>query len=294
MKKVIIASMLCFVSIICFAQIQIQSEGQAKTISETNKEASYIEWYEDGFYYKMLDYKCSKFHLNGDKFIVKIFLGKNAKEVQKSGDILQQWFNDAKNEAYINISNPNGQNVCLYKFNANIYASYGNEMNCKATRLLFGADMTSAIVGSGQAGYASKNERDELMANIEFGDYVLTGMCSFKNDLMKSIKNFREPGQVSQKVRQTIMEKINTVKKKVHEAELNESIAAQNYNMVVRTLMSSEKETDWTTIDHMNTIMLELTKSKSRINQAELEEKLSKQEEVSNKIAVFEEYFQNR
>lgn len=289
MKRTIFALMLCFVSIMSFSQIQIQSEGKTKSTTEAKKEASYIRWENDGYYFRILDYKCSKFHLNGEKYVIKIYLGKNAQEVQQSGDLIQQWFNKAKNEEFINVSNPDGQGICLYKFNLNLYASYGNEMLCKATRLQFGADMAVALAGGG---YATKKERDEFLANVEFGDYVLTGLCSFKSDFMKSIKNFKEPGQVSPKVRQKIAEQITTVKKEIREAGLNESVCMQNYDIIMRELMRSDKESDWTTIDHANSIMLDLTKSRGKINRAELEEKLIEQETISGKIDVFEEFFQ--
>ena len=277
----------CIMSIPSYSQIQIQSEGKTKSTSEVKKEVSYIQWYTDGYYFKMLDYKCSKYHLYGDKFIIKIFLGKNANEVQQSGNIIQQWFEKAKNNEYISVKNPDGQGICIYKYNANIYASYGNEDHCKAVRVLYGSDMAAALTG---VAYTSAREREELMNNIEFGDYILTGLCSFKNDFMKSITNFREPGQVGEKYRQKITEQISTIKKQVREKELSDKIIVQNYNILVRELMQSNMEKDWNAIEHINTVMLEIMKAKSKINLEEIESKLSEQEEKERKLEIFEEY----
>lgn len=291
MKSITKLSAICLcitLALPAFCQIQIQSEGKAKSNAEMKKEASYIQWINDGYYFKMLDYKCSKFHLYGDNFIIKVYLGQNANEIKQSGMVLQQWFDGAKNDEFIVTTNPNGQNVCLYKFNANIYASYGNETHCKATRLLFGADMTAALTGGS---YATKKERDELMANIEFGNYVLTGLCSFKKDFMKSIDNFREPGQVTQKYRQEVSEKIGDLKKKAREKGIDDSVCMQEYGRIVRELMHSDKEADWTKIDHMNVVLLEIMKNKSKIDKQELEAQLSQQEDVNGKSEVFENFY---
>lgn len=291
MRNLINCSIICLMIVLSsptFGQIQIQSEGKAKSNSELKKEVSYIQWFDDGYYFKMADYKCSKFHLYGDNFIIKIYLGKNASEVKQSGAVLQQWFDGAKNDAFIITTNPNGQNVCLYKFNANIYASYGTETHCKATRLQFGADMTAAIAGSS---YATPRERDELMANIEFGDYVLTGLCSFKKDFLKSIENFREPGQVTQNYRQEVSVKIGALKKKAKEKGISEGISVQEYNTIIRELTKSDKEIDWVTIDHMNTVITELMKNNSKINTQDFESQLSQQGDINGKIEIFESYY---
>ena len=285
--KFAILLLSAMISLPVFSQIQIQSEGTTKSISEMKKEARWIQWYDDGYYFKMYDYKCSKFRLYGEKYIIKIFLGKTIQEVQQSGVILQQWFDGAKNDAYINVVNPNGQKICLYKYNANIYASYGNEHDCKSTRLTFAADVAAAFGGN----YATKAERDELMANIEFGDYMLTGLCSFQKEFMKSITNFKEPGQVDSEYRQNVAAEIANVKKKAREAELSDAICMQNYDLIVREIMHSEKEDDWKTIDHMNNVMLDILKKKGNIDRVALEEQLSGQDEVSGKIVVFETYY---
>ena len=279
---------LVMASLPVFGQIQIQESGKTKSVAQTEKEASYIQWYDDGYYFKIADYKCSKYRLTGDKFILKIFLGKNANEIKESGAILQQWFDNAKNDEYIYVTNPDGQKVCIYKFNLNMYASYGTEMNCKATRIQFGADMTNALLGGG---YTSKKERDELMANVEFGEYVLTGLCSFKKDFIKSINNFKEPGLVTIEYRQKVGEQVAKVKKEARGNEINESVSMQNYNIVVRELMQSDKEKDWTILAHVNGVILEVMKSKSKINIQELESALTENEDVQGKIEVFETYY---
>lgn len=124
-----------------------------------------------------------------EQYIIHIYLGKSVEEVQQSAQILQNQFTNADNEAFIYTSNPNADKVCLYKYNANMYASYGTEVNCKTTRITFGADMTQALAGNYAA--TSAADRERLMSNLAFGEHVLTGMCSFKKEFLKSIKNFK-------------------------------------------------------------------------------------------------------
>lgn len=188
-KTTLMWSLLAFLTMPLFGQLQIESSGQTKTMSEYRKEASYIQWYGDGYYFKIWDYDCSKYKLSGDAYCVMLYLGQNQAEVQQSANILQNWFSNASNEDFIYVTNKNGQRVCVYKYNANIYFSYGTEVNCKATRVQFGADMAAALGGGT---YKTKAQRDELMANVEFGEHVLTGIGSFKKEFLKSIKNFKE------------------------------------------------------------------------------------------------------
>ena len=188
-KTILMSSLLAFLTMPVFGQLQIESSGQTKTMSEYRKEASYIQWYGDGYYFKIWDYDCSKYNLSGDAYCVLLYLGQNKEEVQQSANILQNWFSNASNEDFIYVTNKNGQRVCVYKYNANIYFSYGTEVNCKATRVQFGVDVTAALGGGA---YKTKAQRDELMANVEFGNHILTGMCSFKKEFLKSIRNFKE------------------------------------------------------------------------------------------------------
>ena len=189
MKKALLCLLTVILAIPTFGQLQIESGGKAKTATAYKKEASYIRWVEDGYYFRACDYECSKYRLQGEKYIVMLYLGRNQDEVQQSATALKNWFSSASNDDFIYVTNPNEQKVCLYKFNANMYLSYGTEVNCKATRLNFGVDMTNALLNGS---YTSKAKRDELMANIEFGEHILTGMCSFKKDFLKSIKNFKD------------------------------------------------------------------------------------------------------
>lgn len=188
---------LTFLTMPVFGQLQIESSGKTKTTSEYRKEANYIQWNEDGYYFKIWDYTCSKYNLAGDANCVMLYLGQNQEEIRQSATTLQNWFSKASNDDFIFVTNKNGQRVCVYKFNANIYFSYGNELNCKAIRVQFGADMTAAIDGGA---YKTKAQRDELLANIEFGKHVLTGMCSFKKEFLKSIKNFKEDEHASHNI----------------------------------------------------------------------------------------------
>jgi len=171
------------------AQIQLGETEKAKKNSEYNKESSFIRFEDGGYYFRAWDYECSKAHLSGESFIVKLFLGTNYEEVQQSGVLLNNWFSNATNDNFTYVTNPNGNKVCIYKYNSNIYFSYGTEVNCKATRLQYGADLAVALTGGRPS---TKTSTDVLMRNVEFGEHVLTGMCSFKKDFMKSIKNFKE------------------------------------------------------------------------------------------------------
>lgn len=193
MKKIILLySLLVFISISAFGQIQIQSSGETKTYSEYRKEASHIYWHNDGYYFKVRDYRCEKFKLSGDALCVIVYLGQNQDEVVQSGALINDWFSNASNEDFLYVTNKNGQRVCIYKFNANIYFSYGTEVSCKNTRVEFGTDVAAAFGNSYDQMLRYNSQRRELLTNLEFGNYVLTGMCSFKKDFLKSIKNFKD------------------------------------------------------------------------------------------------------
>lgn len=178
-----------------FGQIQIESSGETKTYSQHNKSITNIVEKEDGyFYYLIPDYKCNQARLEG--YNIEVFIGKTKDEVAKSAETLKNWFSNAKNEAFIYVTNPDGTKICLYKYNANLYASHGNEMNCKDLRVEYGLGMTQVLMGMGStastanvAANAAKN-RQVLLDNLAFGQYTMTGMCGFKSGFLKSIKNF--------------------------------------------------------------------------------------------------------
>ena len=190
MKKILAALMGMTLALPVFAQIQIESSSQAKSFKEYRKEACAIAWEEDGYYFRIADYECSKAQIQGEKYIIRVYLGKTVEEVRQSAKTLHDWFRKADNEDFLYTVNPNGDKVCLYKYNANLYASYGTEVNCKATRISYGTDMAIVIMG-GNYQATSAYDRETLVNNLAFGEHTLTGACSFKKDFLKSVKNFK-------------------------------------------------------------------------------------------------------
>lgn len=178
----------CMAATNLFAQIQIVSGGTTKAESEVIKASGYISWRGDGYYFKVQDYVCSKYDRTGDKYSVFTYLGKTVDEVKQSGMIVEQWFKEAKNDDFLTVSNPDGRHVCIYKYNSNIYFSYGDVLDCKNTRIRFGFDVTRKIAGEPTT---SDEERSSMETGLSKGTYGLTGYCSFKNGFLKSIKNFK-------------------------------------------------------------------------------------------------------
>lgn len=293
MRKIAVLLLMLATQIPLFAQLQLGESGKAKTLTKAAKEASYIEWIEDGFYFKVADYDCAKYHLYGDNFTVILYLGQNAQEIKQSALTLTHWFENAKNDEFVYTTNKNGQKVCLYKFNANIYMSYGSEVNCRATRVQFGADMAMAIAGglNGQANaYTSKKERDELMANIEFGDRVLTGVCSFKKDFTKSINNFREPGQVDDNYKREIIAEIQKNKKLYSDKGLLESVVYMTCKDYTNQKINSTSEEDWKNIAQLQKLLISLAKGKHAVGIETVESELQTVNTLDEKITILLNY----
>lgn len=174
-----------------FAQIQIDGGGKAETATQNYKHSTYISWEGDGYYFHMLDYECSKISLKGARFNVYIYLGQNDEEVKQSADILKKWYDQAANDAFITVTNPNGDKLTIYKYNANIYASYGNEQDCRNTRINYGLDIAGIFLADDATlDRVAAQERQVLIDNIAYGEHQLVAVINFKKDFLKSIKNF--------------------------------------------------------------------------------------------------------
>lgn len=282
-----------FCNLTVLAQLQLEDSGKAKSLSKYEKEASYIKWMEDGYYYRVTDYDCAKYHLFGEDFVVAIYLGQNAKEVKESGLMLQNWFKSAKNDEFVYTTNKNGRKICIYKFNSNIYFSNGSEVECKATRIQFGLDMTAAIAGglNGQANaHTSKKQRDELMANVEFGTRILTGVCSFKKDFVKSIENFVEPGQVNDDYKKTIIAEMPKIKQLYSDNGLLESVIYLTYKDHANKMINSIQEEDWKNLEKLQNMLKSLAKSKVTSSLAEIETELEAVETLEEKIEILLNY----
>lgn len=188
MKKACIFLMGLFIATSVFSQIQIAESGQTKSNSDYRKESTLIEHLDDGYYFLLKDYECIQNKLNGEQYMIRLFLGATEDQVKQSYVTLQNWWNNAENDDYIIVTNPNGQNVCLYKYNANIYMSYGDERNCKQTRIQFGLDVTAALAGTK---LRTIEQKQQFINNVAFGEIQLTGGCSFKKEFLKSLKNYQ-------------------------------------------------------------------------------------------------------
>lgn len=310
MKKILIMSAILFMGFsTTFAQLQLENGGMTQSISELQKNRCDIHWCNDGYYYEILDYTCSKYNLEGDKFNIKLYLGQNETEVKQSADILQQWFENASNEEYVYTTNKNGQKVCLYKYNANLYISYGSEQNCKQVRLQFGSDATAAIGGifSGEANTnKTKEERDRLLSNIEFGDYMLTTACSFKKGFMRSVQNFlnnnnsKNSNIAIQDTRDSVTIRHQELKTKVtlhtndiyvkyKEYGLSNTPLCQQWKHISSLLSNSKEDEDLLTLEKINKVMESLCNRKAKQNREAIEKELTGKD-TQEQILIFLKY----
>lgn len=269
------------------AQLQIESSGKAKSASEYQKDATHIVKLEDGYYYGCLDYECSKYSLYGKQYVVYLYLGNNASEIQQSAITLKNWFEGAKNDEYIYVTNPNGQKVCIYKFNANMYCSYGTDAHCKATRLKFGADMTAALTG---LSYKSKEGRDVLMGNIEFGEHKLTTFFGFKKEFLKEANAFKDPGQVKEEYKKEIIAWLPKIKKLYSDKGLLESVVYATYKEYANQKINSNLEEDWKNLEQLQNLLESLAKGTSTISIQEVETELTKVETLEEKVSILLKY----
>ena len=287
MKKIFLILMTLLSCQLSIAQLQIESSGKAKSASEYQKDATHIVKLEDGYYYGCLDYECTKYNLYGKQYIVYLYLGDNAAEIQQSANTLKSWFEGAKNDEYIYVTNPNGQKVCIYKFNANMYCSYGTDAHCKATRLKYGADMTAALTG---LSYKSKEGRDVLMGNIEFGEHKLTTFFGFKKEFLKEASAFKDPGQVNEEYKKEIIAELPKIKKLYSDKGLLESVVYTTYKEYANQKINSTLEEDWKNLAQIQTLLVSLVKGKHTISIESIESELNAVETIEERVALLLNY----
>lgn len=308
MKKILLATILSFLAFASsVAQLQIVEYGEASTMREYEKEACSIYWIEDGYYFVAWDYECASYNLQGNQYCVLIFLGITKEDVKQSRVILEDWYKTASNESYIYVTNPNGQRVCIYKYNSNLYCSYGTELDCKQTQtkysssiasmltagfftVLTGIDYSSSVANSYEIG------RKELLANVAFGEHILTSGVSFKKDLIRSFDNFQieEDNRVrfqTDTYTQKIIHKVSKVRELYQRHKLLESIAFTTFYNICNPYMSSQNYQDWLRMERLAEVMLHMMIKEPCVKREVLEHELLNVFSEEEKIEVFERYY---
>ena len=194
MKKTTLTLFLCTISILCSAQIQIESGGKkAKTSDYKIKEAFDISWVDDGYYLRAEDYSCAKCGLRGTEYSVFIFLGESVEDVIESKRIIVDWFKKARNKEYINVTNKNGQKVCLYKYGDFLYYSYGTEFDCDKVHNQLVLDAADFLTASRFVNSTYRSQQlERLKLRLEYGEHVLSGGVHFKKHLIPTFDAFIE------------------------------------------------------------------------------------------------------
>lgn len=288
------------------AQIQIEEYGKAESIREHEKKSSSIYWVEDGYYFVAWDYDCARYNLVGDNYCVLVYLGKNKEEVRRSRKILEDWFINAKNSNFIYVTNPNGQRVCLYKYNSLVYCSYGNEYSCKKTINKYKSS-TATVVLAGLFGDATTgavivtNEyeagRKELLANIEFGEHILTSGVHFKKGLIRSFENFLEEEEialnnkvVSDMYTEHIINKIQSVHLSYKEKGLLNSTIYTSFYSLANPYMRSDKHKDWLSIEQACDVLRKVIKDNTFFTKEEIERDLENATTLQEIEVIFKDY----
>lgn len=309
MKKILLAMFLLFLAVSTSnAQLQITEYGEAYTQQEYKERACSIYWIEDGYYFAAWDYECALYNLVGDQYCVLIYLGKTTEEVEQSKYILENWFNTAINESYIYVTNPNGQRVCIYKYNMNIYCSYGSELDCINTRKKYTSSLTSMITGglltvltgvdyTASLAYDYEVGRKELLANIEFGEHWLASGVSFKKELMHSFDNFLNEEDDS-KLRfltdgytKKIIYKVGKVRELYKKNNLLESCAYTTFYAIYNPYMNSQNHKDWLKMERASEVLLHLMGKEPQFQRAILERELSAALTIEEKENIFDRYY---
>ena len=288
-----------------FAQIQIEEYGKATTLRTYEKSINSIHWIEDGYYFTAWDYDCAKYNLAGDQYHVLIYLGKTKDEVKRSRKIIADWFNNSKNNNFIYVSNPNAQRVCLYKYNSILYCSYGNEYLCKitinkhkssvATAVLSGLTdaTTSAIIITSdyEAG------RKELLANIEFGEHILTSGVLFKKEFMRSFENFLGEKDVELENKTVldlytgrIISKVQAVHLLYKKENLLNSTLYTSFHSYANPYMRSNKHKDWLLIEQGCEVLENIIKGKTFFTKEEIENELGNASSTKEIETIFQKY----
>lgn len=287
------------------AQIQIEEYGKAGTLRTYEKNVNSIYWIEDGYYFAAWDYDCAKYNLVGEQYNVLIYLGKTKDEVKRSRKIIEDWFKNTTNNNFIYVTNPNAQRVCLYKYNSILYCSYGSEYLCKitinkhkssvATAILSGLTdaTTSAIIITSdyEAG------RKELLANIEFGEHILTSGVSFKKDFMRSFENFLgekeielENKIVSDLYTERIISKIQAVHLLYKKNNLLNSTLYTSFRSFANPYMRSNKHKDWLLIEQGCEVLENIIKGNTFFTKEEIENELENASSTEEIESIFQKY----
>lgn len=306
MKRFIyIIAVLLAISQSNFAQIQIEEYGKAGTLRTYEKNANSICWIEDGYYFAAWDYDCAKYNLAGDQYHVLIYLGKTKDEVRRSRKIIEDWFKNADNNNFIYVTNPNAQRVCLYKYNSILYCSYGSEYLCKMTINKHKSSVAAAVLSGLTDATTSaiiitsdyEAGRKELLANIEFGEHILTSGVSFKKDLMRSFENFLEEKEhalenkiVSDLYTIRIINKIQSIQILYKRKNLLESTIYQSFRSFANPYMRSDKHKDWLLIEQGCDVLETVVKGKTFFTKEEIEMELANASSTTEIEAIFQKY----
>lgn len=306
MKRFIyIITVLFTISQSNFAQIQIEEYGKAGTLRTYEKNANSIYWIEDGYYFAAWDYDCAKYNLAGDQYHVLIYLGKTKDEVRHSRKIIEDWFKNADNNNFIYVTNPNAQRVCLYKYNSILYCSYGSEYLCKMTINKHKSSVAAAVLSGLTDATTSaiiitsdyEAGRKELLANIEFGEHILTSGVSFKKGLMRSFENFLEEKEhalenkiVSDLYTTRIINKIQSIQFLYKRKNLLESTIYQSFRSFANPYMRSDKHKDWLLIEQGCDVLENVVKGKTFFTKEEIEMELANASSTTEIEAIFQKY----
>lgn len=306
MKRFIyIIAVLFAISQSNFAQIQIEEYGKAGTLRTYEKNANSIYWIEDGYYFAAWDYDCAKYNLAGDQYHVLIYLGKTKDEVKRSRKIIEDWFKNADNNNFIYVTNPNAQRVCLYKYNSILYCSYGSEYLCKMTINKHKSSVAAAVLSGLTDATTSaiiitsdyEAGRKELLANIEFGEHILTSGVSFKKGLMRSFENFLEEKEhalenkiVSDLYTTRIINKIQSIQFLYKRKNLLESTIYQSFRSFANPYMRSDKHKDWLLIEQGCDVLENVVKGKTFFTKEEIEMELANASSTTEIEAIFQKY----
>lgn len=211
MKKIYCMIVLSIVSMSLIAQenvdatnatIQIESSGYAGGKFDFNKfdkdqKNENIVKTEEGYFFYRYDYGCGAIEIFEEKYWVKLFLGKTIDDVLKSGEMINQWYKQAKRKSYIVVTNPDGQKITLFKdVVPGLLLSYGtiedikwaNEsMNTDANNTLTGLVPFAGILNARSAQEHRERRDTYIKDKIADGTYQLTTWID-KNTFMRKIK----------------------------------------------------------------------------------------------------------
>lgn len=217
MKKIYCMIVLSIVSMSLIAQenadatnanatIQIESSGSAADKFDFNKfdkdqKNGNIVKTEEGYFFYRYDYGCGAIEIFEEKYWIKLFLGKTIDDVVKSGEMINQWYKQAKPKSYIVVTNPDGQKITLFRDIApNLFLSYGTIEDIKWANESMKTDANNTLTGlvpfagifNASAAKQDQEKRDTYVKDkIADGTYQIT-TCVDKNTFMRKIKNFKK------------------------------------------------------------------------------------------------------